>query len=378
VSGRRIAKGIFEDRHGFELRWRDAGQTRTKHFPLDTPLQTLKDRRATYQKQARTPRPDESGSFPRDAVRFLAGRKRLASFKSDRAHLRPWIHRFKKLSRWAVTSDLIQKTLDGWAAAGYSARTLRHRRRVLRQMYAKLDADAKNPCAGVTVPTPGLIRKPHISDALINAVALQLRKQEIAGRLWDAKTRARFLVLALIGVRPAQLRRSLPVDLNVAERLWVFQPAKGDNGMVAYLNDEQLGAAQLFVTAKAWGDYDGRSFVKTLQRNGWPKGVRPYNARHTVGQTLRRRGADLGDVQDHLGHKSPTTTRQFYLEPDLERLKATSERLAGRIDPTALLHPSPTMRRKRKSTKDETRPQFAHRADGPTDGLRAASIAKKV
>ena len=179
------------------------------------------------------------------------------------------------------------------------------------------------------------------------------------------KTRARFLVLATTGMRPTQLMRAETHDLDVAERLWTIQPAKGDNGGLMYLNDEMLVAAQLFIAADAWGAYDSRSFSKTLHRNGWPKGVRPYTVRHKVGQTLRARGADLGDIQDHLGHASPTTTREHYLEPDLERLKATSERLAGRLGPEALLRTPTTRRKGRKPTLNENKPQSAH---GPEHG----------
>lgn len=359
MSGRRIAKGIYEDPYGYEVRWRDAGRTKTKHFPLDTPIATLKDRRDAYAKQARHAQPDQTGSFPRDAVRFLSARKALTGFKSDRAHLRPWIHRFRAVSRWTVTAEHIRKAVDEWQRSGYSARTLRHRVRILRQMFATLDPQAPNPCDGVKTPTPQKTRPKRVTDDTINAVALQLRRQEIAGRLRDAKTRARFLVLMLIGMRPAQLKRSVPADLDRSARLWEFQPAKGDNGMVAYLNEQQLAAADLFVAADAWGWWDGNSFVDVLHRNGWPKGVRPYNARHMVGQTLRRLGADLGDIQDHLGHKSPTTTRQHYLEPDLERLKATSEMLAGRLSAEALLQPPTTRTRGRKPTTHTNTPHFA-------------------
>lgn len=369
MSGRRIAKGIFEDAYGYEVRWPDAGQTQTKHFPRDTPIATLKEKRATYVRQARRPRPDETGSFPRDAVRFLSTRRSLISFKSDRAHLRPWIHRFKKLSRWTISRDMISKALDEWRLAGYSARTLRHRLRILKRFFNSADPDAANPCKGLKTPTPSKARPRRVSDDTISAVALQLRKQEIAGRLRDMKTRARFLVLATTGMRPTQLMRAQSHDLE--GRLWTVQPAKGDNGMLVYLNDEMELAVKLFIAAKAWGDYDSRSFSKTLQRNGWPKGVRPYNVRHRVGQTLRARGADLGDIQDHLGHASPATTRRHYLEPDLERLKATSERLAGRLHPEALLRTATTATRSRKGVSRRNRPKSETapvREKGPTRG----------
>jgi integrase len=376
MSGRRIALGIFEDAYGYELRWQDAGKPQTKRFPLDTPLATLKAKRATYAKQGRPSRPDDTGSFPRDAVRFLAGRKSLVSFKSDRSHLRPWIHRFKKVSRWAITSEHVRKALDEWRALGYKPRTLRHRLRILKQLCKTLDPESPNPCGGITIQKPAKTRPRRVRDDLISAVAFQLRKQEIAGYLRDMKTRARFLVLATTGMRPTQLMRAETHDLDVAERLWTIQPAKGDNGGLMYLNDEMLVAAQLFIAADAWGVYDSRSFSKTLHRNGWPKGVRPYTVRHKVGQTLRARGADLGDIQDHLGHASPTTTREHYLEPDLARLKDTSERLAGRLDPEAMLRTCATRRHGRKPTLKENRPHSAQGSEQANDHGREPHTKK--
>lgn len=375
MSGRRIAKGVYEDRYGFEIRWSDAGHTRTKRFPADTPLALLKDKRQTYLKQARPARED-TGSFPREAVRFLSARKHLVSFKSDRAHLRPWIHLFKRLSRHAITSDQIRKAINDWHGAGYSARTLRHRLRILKQFFSVTDPDSSNPCRGIKTPTVQKTRPRRVSDETISQVAKQLRKQEIAGRLRDMKTRARFLVLAMTGMRPAQLMRAKPYDIE--GRMWTIQPAKGDNGGLIYINDEIAQAVTLFVAAQAWGVYDSRSFSKTLQRNGWPKGIRPYTLRHRVGQHLRASGADLGDIQDHLGHASPATTRKHYLEPDLERLKATSERLVGRLDPDALLRTTTTTKKKRKSTSGENRPRIAPSLEGRNDTPPNLEIEKTV
>jgi integrase len=340
VNRRTVAKGVYVDPYGYQVRWRDRGVPRQKRFPLDTPLDHLKEfRKARLQRAKQQRELHGDGSFVRDAVRFLKARRRLPSFKADRSHLRPWIHRFRRMSRWAVTADQVGRALQEWAALGYSTRTLRHRVRVLTALYHALDPGVVEiATAGVKVPkgkpAPSQ-RRP--SDELIASVARQLRLQEMpgVGRLRDAKTRARFLVLALTGVRPAQLMRALPVDLSLDERLWVFQPAKGDKGTVIYLNDDMLRAARLFIAADSWGKYDGRSFVKTLHRNGWPKGMRVYNVRHAVGQTLKRRGAELGDIADHLGHRSIATTRQFYTEPDLARLRATSELLDGRFDDAA-------------------------------------------
>jgi integrase len=368
-----VAKGIYRDAYGYQLRWRDRGVPRQKRFPLDTPLDHLKEfRKARLQRAKQQRELHGNGSFVRDAVRFLKTRRRLPSFEADRSHLRPWIHRFRRMSRWAVTPDQVRRALQEWAALGYSTRTLRHRLRMLRALYQALDPGV------VDIPTAG-VKAPKGKPSPIQRRPRQLRLQEMPGigRLRDAKTRARFLVLATTGMRPAQLKRALALDISLDERLWIVQPAKGDKGTVIYLNDDMLRATQLFIAAKAWGWFDGRSFVKTLHRNGWPKGLRVYNVRHAVGQTLRRRGAELGDVADHLGHRSLATTRQFYVEPELARLKATSQLLDGRIAADAFEPPLAQRtgtRARKQNAKD--RENTRHFAPAPNSASAANDQAK--
>jgi len=361
----RISRGVYRDRYGHEVRWREHGRTRAKRFPADAPLSALTDYRDTKERlSSQQKQRDAGGSFPRDAVRWLKSRRGPPGFKSDRSHLRPWIHRFKALSRYAITRDQIQAAIDHWKRAGYSAEEIRKRWKILRQCLGSLNGpDVPNPCAEVALPKKTKARQRRVSDDTIREVALQLYRHECLHRLHSAATRARFLVLATTGVRPVQLQRATPDELRRAleTRIWNVEPAKGDDGTSIYLNDEMYAAIMLLLAANAIGKYDSRSFSKTLQRNGWPKGIRPYNARHAVGQALRRGGAELGDVQDHLGHSSPVTTRQFYLDPDIARLKATSTRLEGRLrtDPfmPPLPHATTTRARERKAKTLQKVPQ---------------------
>jgi len=59
------------------------------------------------------------------------------------------------LKRHVIKPATIQDVITAWQAAGKSARTIRHRRRVLREMYVALDGPrAKPPPAGVKTPKP--------------------------------------------------------------------------------------------------------------------------------------------------------------------------------------------------------------------------------
>lgn len=359
MTRRRLATGIYGDPYGFSVRWRDHGQTRDQRFASDTPLDVLKAFRLRQLQQARPAPPSTAGSFTRDVARFLRTRKGRPSFKSDRAHLRPWVHRFIRLSRWAITREKVIEALGDWHRQGYSPRELRHRLRILAGVYRHFSPDQPTPCDRVNLPEKiPHVRPIAVPDQVIRDVARQLRISELAGRLRDGKTRARYLVLASTGQRPAQMKRAQPTDVDLERRVWFVRPAKGDRGGVVPLNADMVIAWQLFIAAKAWGVYDARSFAKTLRRNGWPKGVMPYALRHTVGMSLSLAGVDLGDIQGMMGHASPNTTRAFYVPTEAGRLHAASAKVDGRFhNGSATLALEPNTKARQKAPVSTTRPK---------------------
>lgn len=92
-----------------------------------------------------------------------------------------------------------------------------------------------------------------------------------------------------------------------------------------------LAAWKAFIKADAWGHFDGSDYAKALYAAGWPKDVRPYQARHSMALELGERGIDLADVSAMLGHKNLSTTRKFYQGILASRLKGASDVLAGRF-----------------------------------------------
>lgn len=379
MTRRAIARGIYQDAHGYAVRWRDQNLTREKRFPRDTPLETLKAFRIEQTRQAR-PATEPLGSFVRDVARFLHLRKGRPSFKSDRAHLRPWAHRFTRLSRWHITRDLVERAVAEWRAVGYSAREIRHRLQILKQLYHTLDgASARTPCDDVKAPARPKPRPISVSDQTVREVAFELWKAEQRKYLRDAKTRARYLILATTGMRPAQVKRARREDVDLDRRLWFVRSAKGDAGSTVYLNDDMLQAWHLFIAAQAWGDYDSRSFCKTLRRNGWPKGIRPYNLRHSVGLGLSARDVDLGDIQSHMGHASPLTTR-MYVPGVAQRAERASGKLEGRIGSRfwALPQLTATVPPARKATGIQIAPQIARVQEQRIGRRRKAPATKEA
>jgi len=333
----RIGRGLYRDRYGYRVIWREQGRAREKRFPPDTPIETLKKYRARQVGQAAQYTEASRTGLARDVVKFLRHRRGLRSFVTERAQLRAWLRRYPRRSRWALTSAHVREAIAAWQGEGYSAQEIRHRVRRLRQVYRVLDGPtAPTPCDGVTLPRLPKPRPVPVPDDLIRQVAVHLRAHEIAKRLRTSKTRARYLVLATTGQRPAQVMRAQPEDVSLEQRIWIVRPAKGDRGTIVALNDDMLNAWTLFRAARAWGPFNQRSFVKTLRRNGWPKGIRPYTLRHSVGMALSAAQVDLGDIQAHMGHGSPTTTRAFYVPGLLRRQQAASAAIEGRLGPAAM------------------------------------------
>jgi site-specific recombinase XerC len=65
--------------------------------------------------------------------------------------------------------------------------------------------------------------------------------------------------------------------------------------------------------------------ARTIQRRFREVGISPHRLRHHLGCELAASGADLGEIQDILGHASPATTR-VYAAYGLDRLRKAQGR----------------------------------------------------
>ena len=330
----RVAEGIYRDKAGYSVMWREQGKKKETRHELDTPLYKLKEhRRAQVERAAKQPKADTRYGLARDVVRYLRTRKGRAGYKAERSHLRAWVHAVPRTSRWALTREQAQRVVADWQAAGKSPQTVWHRVKALRAVYRTLDGPhVHTPLDDLNVTRPAVGRPRHVPEETIRKVAIRLREQvENDGRMKSPKTLARFLVLASTGQRPAQMMRAVRGDVDLERRVWFVRPAKGDRGTVVWLNEDMLAAWRLFIEADAWGTFSSSAFARALQRAGWPQDIPPYNLRHTVGALLSERDEDMADISALLGHSSIDVTRRFYVPAQLARMRALSERLEGRL-----------------------------------------------
>jgi site-specific recombinase XerD len=296
---KRMAKGVYRDRYGLSATVKvgtgSNARQREKQFPFDTPLRDIKawqgDTRSDLGRALGRSPESPRGTLADDATAYLTQVKTLASYKSRVCEVNAWTALYGRLRRSQITSEHVRKARGTWLEQKYTTKTVNNRVQTLRHMYRVLD--------GSKAPTPADDVAPLPVAPSVKILVPAKTFRTVAANLTDAKTRARFMVIASTGVRPAELKRAERADVDL-ER-------------------------------KAWGHFDGSDYAKALYAAGWPEDVRRYQARHSMALELAERGIDLADVSAVLGHRQIATTRKHYAPVLVSRLKDASERLAGRF-----------------------------------------------
>ncbi len=331
-----LAKGIY--RNGpdgtYEVRVTVGGETYAETMPKDSTLDELKAKRASLENQGRTDTPRaERGTLRADADRYLKLVTHLTSWKERKAHLDAWCVLYGDLYRHRLKESDVLAAREQWRET-MAPKTINHRVDTLRNLFHRLDGrKAPTPCDEVrrlTIPKTIIQR---VSEKTILAVDrnLQQHERQHPEAFHGAKTRARFRVFVSTGKRPIEIMRAQPGDVNLKARVWVPRDAKGGFCAGVYLNDDQLAAWKLFIKANAWGTYSLGSFGRTIRAAGWPKDLRPYQARHSTWIAASERGIDLEDIAAGAGHTDPRMTRRMYVPVLNSRLQRLGEALEGRF-----------------------------------------------
>jgi integrase len=313
-----------------------AGFQRERRFVKGTPARVIKAwkiaMRARLSKQH--PQPEhhgQLGTLAKDAERYYPLIRHLADWVSRRSEIRAWLPHLGDRYRHLIRKDDVLRTRGIWIADGRAAKTINNRVTALRNLYHVLDGtDTATPCDTVTQLTPQKTPLVVIPATVINAVMVELERRAAAGHKHAAADRARLMVLASTGKRPCEIERAQPADVDLRRRVWIARDAKGGFCPGAYLNDEMVKAWEAFTLAGAWGPFHGH-FPRRLRDAGWPKGLRPYNLRHSTWIEASERGNDLADIQLGAGHKLMATTRRHYVPVLSSRMQRMSESLDGRF-----------------------------------------------
>jgi integrase len=260
------------------------------------------------------------GTLEADLPAYLSKVKRkLAHADSREDEINAWLDRFRNRRRHTITRDEVRRQVKDWEDAGVAASTIRHRMTALSTLYDELDGDdAYNPVKGVRrpkepEPRPDS-RPPHIIIGVIDELWF---RAAMNNRGW--KTLARALVLAHTGMRPSQMMRLDP-DLHIRsyldEDVPMVEVPSGKGGKTHWkpLTSDGVAAFRLFLRVGAVGPFSTSSFYKSWMLACKAANVAPFNPyklRHSYATLLRRAGADIADIQELLGHKSPKTTQRY-------------------------------------------------------------------
>lgn len=292
------------------------------------------------------------GSIAADVPVYLKDQEHKESYASKKSELGAWVKELGSMRRHQVRETHIVGVISRWLAAGVSKKTIVNRCRTLHHFFVTLlgDKKARTPLDNVEIPKPDKRRPQPVAAALIIRTEKNLRatvalaQQRLAKEMKKpaeqrkprqfvleaanaARAHGRFMVQATDGVRPSQMRRVEPDDVDLANRLVQVRPGKGGLPIVIAMNDESLAAWRAFVDADAFGSYDDSKYRRRLRSAGWPKGLDPYMTKHTVGIALAEAGADHEDIKDRFGH-TDTKTVKIYTGTPVKRLR----RVAALID----------------------------------------------
>ena len=101
-----------------------------------------------------------------------------------------------------------------------------------------------------------------------------------------------------------------------------------------YLDQRKDDKEAMFVWAKAPYNRLGKSGIRAAvkkigEREGMECRVYPHKLRKTLGMNLKNSGADIGEIQQILGHANPTVTSRYYAESTPETLRGIRRRTAA-------------------------------------------------
>jgi site-specific recombinase XerD len=194
--------------------------------------------------------------------------------------------------------------------------------------------------------SPGLDWPPVLQKHLLTAKR-KLSQTEIALRRQELlRDRALILTLYTTGMRREELSRLNRADLREGRLEEVLITGKGDKERVVFFDQPTLQVIIEYL--KARNDAYQPLFIQHRASRGQPKAgganfrlspfsvwavvqkwageigvaVNPHDFRHALATTMLNNGAQLGEVQDVLGHASPVTTKMIYAHYERKTLRA--------------------------------------------------------
>lgn len=221
-------------------------------------------------------------------------------------HLDLWLAELgAHTKRSDVTVGDIRAVLQQWRASGLEPATCNKRRTALMHLWSVLDGKgASNPVRGVKKfraadPLPRG-RDPHVIDA-----ALKARPA--------SRTRACCRVLLWTGMRPVELDRAQPEDVDLKQKTAIVRTAKGGRTRVIPLTSQAVSAWKEFDRLECWGNVPQAAPMNRLLKRWTGLELRIYDLRHSYGTALAMRETRLDVIGALMGHSTLELTKRYTL-----------------------------------------------------------------
>jgi integrase len=153
----------------------------------------------------------------------------------------------------------------------------------------------------------------------------------------SSRTKARLDVLAWTGLRPRELMRLTPADVNRGRKQITISPAKDGPPRIVPLTPLAVAALQRFAARDAWGPFSLASARKSLHlacKAAKVPPIRIYDLRHSFLSLVAVVSRDERIVQHLAGHTHSRTTQRYTLssvDPRVVKaMAAVGRALAGR------------------------------------------------
>lgn len=309
-------RGVRSDRYGLRVYVKVHGLQREKRFKPGTDPEKI----ANWRDEARLAlrklkgKPAEQGSLEADIARYLLQVAAMKTIAQRTEHLEMWADALgRHTPRADIGAEQIRPVLQQWRAGGLEAATCNKRRTALMHLWSKLDGKgAANPVRTVdkfrvddALPRG---RDPHELDALFRAAPA-------------CRSRACARVLLWTGMRPDELARAQPDDVDLKHGVLIIRTAKGGRTRTVPLTSQAVSAWKEFDVAGCWRatpDEPNRvpraaPFGRWVKDHTGIEGLRVYDLRHSYGTALARRQTRLDVIGALMGHSTLELTKRYTL-----------------------------------------------------------------
>lgn len=245
----------------------------------------------------------------------------MPTFTERVRHLELWLTALgRHRARSAVTAGDIRTVLQQWRASGLEPATCNKRRTALMHLWSVLDGKgASNPVRDVAKfraadPLPRG-RDPHAIDTALKEAP-------------RCRTRACCRVLLWTGMRPVELERAQPDDVDIKRRMAIVRTAKGGRTRVIPLTSQAIQAWKEFDHEDCWKRVPRAAPMNRLLKKWTGLELRVYDLRHSYGTALAARDVRLDVIGALMGHSTLELTKRYTLAAVAMSAQSATKKLA--------------------------------------------------